>query len=480
MIESGLFIDGSQRAARSGESFDVLAPFDRRVVGRCALADASDVDVAVVSAVRAQAVWTTTAPAEREAILLHGAERLERACERLSELIVDESGSTVAKAKFEVGYAASLLRTAAGEVRRLYGDTFPNDRSERLSMVFREPLGTVGVISPFNAPLALLVKMAAFPLAGGNTVVAKPSEETPLVAVELAAILHDAGMPAGVFNVVTGTGPGCGAALVQHPKVDGIAFTGSTEVGRSIGAAAGNRLKRVQLELGGKNPFVILEDVEIEDSAHAAVVGAFVHGGQICMSGSRVIVHRDIASAFEAAVTKRVQDLRVGDPREPGVAYGPLIHDGAVRKVHEQVQAAVEAGARLVAGGTYEGRVYAPTILWEPDRSTAAWREESFGPVMSVVVADDFEHAIELANDTAYGLSAAVMTRDVRRAFEAARRIRAGSVHIGMHPFQSNAMAPIGGRGLSGVGRSGGKYSIEHFTELKWVSVELGESPYPF
>jgi aldehyde dehydrogenase (NAD+) len=473
----GLLIGGAEMPAVSGATFDVLSPSTREVVGTVARAGAADVDAAVLSAREGFARWQALTPAGREAILLDAANGFGARADDFVELLIDESGSTISKAGFEVAYTRDLFRTAAGEARRLYGDTFPNDRNDRLSMVFREPLGIVAVISPFNAPLALTAKMSAFPLAAGNSIVLKPSEETPLIALELAAVLEAAGMPAGVVNVLTGLGAECGAPLAAHPGVDGIAFTGSTATGIAIGEAANATMKRTQLELGGKSAVLVLADVEPEAAAAIVRDGMFAHAGQICMANSRIVVEEAVYDAFKAALKAALEAMPIGDLRNPATAYGPLINEAALEKVERHQADALARGASLLTGGRVrEGLVYEPTVLVEPDRDSEVWRDESFGPIASLVKAADLDDAIATANDSDFGLSAAVLTQDVRSAFEAARRIRAGSVHIGMHAFQSNALAPIGGFGLSGIGKSGGHYSTEEFTEQKWVSIELARS----
>jgi acyl-CoA reductase-like NAD-dependent aldehyde dehydrogenase len=471
----GLFLEGAFVPASGGATFPVFAPDTGAVYGHAARGTAEDADRAVRSAFAAKTAWARRAPGDRERFLLAAADVLERQSERFVDLVIDESGSTITKARYEVVYAAALLRAAAGESRRLYGDTFPNDREGRLSFVLREPLGVVAALSPFNAPLALFVKMVAFPLAAGNTVVAKPSEETPLVALELARVFQQVGLPAGVFHVVTGFGSEEGEALVGHPGVAGIAFTGSTATGVIIGAVAAKSMKRTQLELGGKNALLVLEDFDPEAAADIAIPGAFTHAGQICMASSRILVHRSKVAAFTEAFAARAARLSLGDLRDEKTFYGPVIHGRALTKVATQVEAAAARGARIVTGGAIErGLTYRPTVLLEPPRGADVWRDETFGPVASVVAFDTFDEALHLANDTPYGLSAAVLTHDVRLGFRAAQGLRAGSVHIGMHSFQSNALAPIGGYGMSGVGRSGGKYSTEAFTDVKWVSLELG------
>ena len=476
MYGKDLIIGGKHQPAQGRERFDVINPATQQVMGQAGRASAGDVELAVQAAKQGFADWSGLPAAEREAVLLRAGDILSRQGEvRYLELLIDESGSVINKARFEINYSVDLLRTAAGEARRLYGDTFPNDSPERLSMVLREPLGVVAVISPFNAPLALLVKMAAFPLAAGNSIVIKPSEETPLIALEFADLLLEAGLPPAAISVLPGFGDECGAALVNHPAVKGIALTGSTETGKSIGRAAMQRMTRVQLELGGKSALLVLRDSDPEQAAALAIQGMFNHAGQICMANSRMIVEAPVFDDFSKALKKGCEALRIGDVRDTDSAYGPLINRRALEKVQAHQQAALANGASLLTGGAvHSGLVYQPTVLLEPGRDSSIWREESFGPIASLVCADNLEHAITIANDTDYGLSAAVLTHNIHWGFKAAKEIRSGAVHIGMHAFQSNALAPVGGVGLSGIGRSGGKFSIEHFTELKWISIELG------
>ncbi len=476
MNEYGLILAGKSQPALDNSSFEVLSPLTEQPIARVARAGEADVNLAVEAAREGFLEWSGLAPKVREAVLLSAADIVEAEGElRFLDLLIDESGSAITKARNEIAYTVDLLRTAAGEVRRLYGDTFPNDNPQRLSMVFRQPLGVVAVVSPYNAPLALLTKMVAFPLAAGNSVVIKPSEETPLVALELGKVLLEAGLPAAAISVLPGFGQDCGAALVAHKHIDCIALTGSTQTGIAIGQQAMQNMRPVQLELGGKSAMLVLSDCDPVKAAGIAAQGIFTHGGQICMANSRIVVERSISEAFLAALKQAAENLPIGDLRNEATVYGPLINRRAVDKVLSHIQQAQAAGAQVLTGGQIvEGLVIAPTVLIEPPRDQGIWREESFGPVTSVVIVDDLDEAIAVANDSEFGLSAAVLTHNIQWGFRAAREINAGSVHIGMHSFQSNALAPIGGSGLSGVGRSGGKYSTEEFTEVKWVSVELG------
>ncbi|MCY4427597.1 MAG: aldehyde dehydrogenase family protein [Halieaceae bacterium] len=476
MYGKDLIIGGKHQPAQGRARFDVINPATQQVMGQAGRAAAGDVELAVQAAKQGFAVWSGLPAGGREAVLLRAGDILSRQGEeRCLELLIDESGSVINKARFEINYSVDLLRTAAGEARRLYGDTFPNDSPERLSMVLREPLGVVAVISPFNAPLALLVKMAAFPLAAGNSIVIKPSEETPLIALEFADLLLEAGLPPAAISVLPGFGDECGAALANHTAVKGIALTGSTETGKLIGRAAMQNMTRVQLELGGKSALLVLRDSDPAQAAALAIQGMFNHAGQICMANSRMVVEAPVFDEFSQALKQGCEALSIGDVRDTDSAYGPLINRRALEKVQAHQQDALANGASLLTGGAvHSGLVYQPTVLLEPGCDSSLWREESFGPIASLVCADNLDHAISLANDTDYGLSAAVLTHNIQWGFKAAKEIRSGAVHIGMHAFQSNALAPVGGVGLSGIGRSGGKFSIEHFTELKWVSIELG------
>jgi aldehyde dehydrogenase (NAD+) len=472
----GILVNGQERPAAGGATFAVFAPETGARLGVAARGTAEDVDRAVGAARRGFDVWRALPAKARERILLRAADILETQGEaRFLDLLIDESGSTITKARGEIAYAPDLLRAAAGEARRLTGETLPHDKADRLSLVVREPVGVVGVLSPYNAPLSLLTKMTVFALAAGNAIVVKPSEETPLVALEFARVLLEAGLPEGAVAVVTGLGAEAGAALVEHPGVDALALTGSTETGRHVASAAGRRLRRVQLELGGKSALLVMADQDPAHAARIAAAGIFTHAGQICMANSRVIVEAPLFDAFVDAFRAVAAGLHLGDLRDPATIHGPLINARAVEKAAAHVAGAVEAGARLAhGGGTVRGLTFAPTLLLDTPRHAPAWRDESFAPIVNVVPARDLDHAIELANDSAYGLSAGVLTRDVGAAFAAARRIRAGSVHIGDHPFHSNALAPIGGYGDSGVGRSGGRHSVEEFTEVKWITVPSG------
>jgi acyl-CoA reductase-like NAD-dependent aldehyde dehydrogenase len=467
------FIDG--KFIETAETLAVFNPFTGETLGNVAHSTPQDVNKAIESSHKAFPNWANIAAWEREKILLKCADELEKNAEKLTDILIDESGSCITKARYETSYTPRLFRAAAGESTRLHGETMPNERSTRMTFVIREPIGVVVCLVPFNAPLALLAKMVAFPIAAGNTVIVKPSEETPLIALEFAKILTEAGLPDGVLNVVNGYGHEIGEALITNKHVRGIALTGSTQTGQIVGKQAINGMKHLQLELGGKNPLIILDDFDVTKAAEIAAEGIFTHSGQICMANSRVLVQKGIADEFCAKLVEKAESLFLGDLRDERTFYGTLINQKAIEKVELHVKDAIEKGAKLLTGGqVLEGLRYAPTVLLNPPKTSLAWCEESFAPLVSVIIIEDLDEGIALANDSDYGLSAGILTNDVQKGFTAARQIKAGSVHIGMHPFQSNALAPIGGYGMSGIGRSGGKYSVEAFTEEKWISVEIG------
>ena len=470
------FIGG--KSVETAKTFAVLNPFTGESLGNVARSDKKDVELAIDSAHKAFPHWANLAAWEREKILLKCADALEQNAEKLTDILIDESGSCITKARYETSYTPRLFRAAAGEATRLDGETMPNERATRMSFVIREPIGVVVCLVPFNAPLALLAKMVAFPLAAGNCVVVKPSEETPLIALEFAKSLTEAGLPKGVLNIVNGFGNEIGEALITNKKVRGVALTGSTMTGQIVGKQAISGMKHLQLELGGKNPLIVLKDFDATKAAEIACEGIFTHAGQICMANSRVLVEKEIADEFCAKLVEKAESLFLGDLRDERTFYGTLINSKAVEKVENHVAEAIEKGAKLLAGGRVLDRLrYAPTILLNPPKNSLAWCEETFAPLVNIIIFNNLDEAIELANDSDYGLSAAILTHDLQKAFTAARQIRAGSVHIGTHPFQSNALAPIGGYGMSGIGRSGGKYSVEAFTEQKWISVELESLP---
>ncbi|MCL6446096.1 MAG: aldehyde dehydrogenase family protein [Alicyclobacillus sp.] len=382
----------------------------------------------------------------------------------------------------EVDYVVNALRTAAGECRRIIGQVIPSETHGLVSMVVRRPRGVIAGIGPFNYPFLLLAKKVAFATAAGNAMIIKSSSETPGIAYKIAALMHEAGVPAGLVNALSGKGAEIGDALVLHPDIAMVSFTGSTPVGRHISRLAGDQFKKVTLELGGKSPLIILNDADLELAVNAAAFGIYEHQGQICMVNSRIIVERGIYPEFIQRFKAKAESLSCGNPKttERDVVIGPLITKAQREKVHAHVLDAVSKGAELITGGTYEGLFYAPTILTNVRPNMDVYYEETFGPVALVFQVDDVEHAIALANDTKFGLSSAVITKDISVAFKVANALESGAVHVNDASVYDEPMTPHGGVKDSGMGREGGHYSIEEYTELKWITISTERKVYPF
>jgi acyl-CoA reductase-like NAD-dependent aldehyde dehydrogenase len=384
-----------------------------------------------------------------------------------------------------MGFVPGLFRQAAAAPYQPIGQVIPSDHPGTLAMGIRKPVGVVGAIAPWNAALILSARSIAAPLALGNTVVLKPSEWSPVVGgLFWADVFTEAGLPPGVLNVVThapGQAGPIGDALVAHPAVRRINFTGSSNVGRKLAEAAGRNLKRVVLELGGYNPLIVLGDADLDYAVNATAFGAFLHQGQICMSARKVIVERSIADEFTQRLAEKAKTLKAGDPREPDTIIGPLITEDAAALVKGRVDEAVAKGAKLLAGGELDGNVYHATVLADVPEDSELAQQETFGPVLAVEVVDDAEEAVQRANHTTYGLSAGILTRDVDRGFALAQLLETGIVHVNDQPVGDEPQMPFGGVKDSGWGRFGGQAAVEEFTELRWVTIQGGAGhPFPF
>jgi acyl-CoA reductase-like NAD-dependent aldehyde dehydrogenase len=459
---------------------EVFNPANQRPFARIFMAKAEHMRAAIDAADAAKASWAAAPPAERERILHRAADELEKATPELVELLIAEGGATFGKAHFEVPFAANMVRSIAGEARRIHGDVMASDVPGLISLAIRRPLGVVAGISPFNFPIVLSLKKVAFALAAGNTFVLKPSEETSLIGLKLAEVFERAGVPAGVLNVVPGDGPTMAQVLYDDSRVKLISFTGSTKVGRIIATECAKRGKRVVLEMGGKSPLVVLRDADLDYAVDTACFGLFIHQGQICMAGSRIIVEAPVYEEFLNRFVAKAQTLQVGDPRDPHTVIGPLIRSSQCPMIDKKVKDAVSAGARLLCGGKYEGNFYHPTVVADVTPEMEAFRDELFGPVAAVSKANDADHALALANSSTYGLSSAVLTNNMQLAMKFALELEAGMVHLNGPTVHDEANVPFGGVKDSGMGREGGRWSIEEMTEVKWVTIQLGKRPYPF
>jgi vanillin dehydrogenase len=459
---------------------DVVNPADQKPFAKIFMAQEEHMRAAIDAADAAKAGWAATPPKERERLLRSAADELLAATQEIVDLLIDEAGSTVGKAHMEVAITADDLRSIAGEARRIHGDVISSNVPGLLSMVFRRPLGVVAGIAPFNFPVILSLKKVAFALAAGNTFVLKPSEEASLIGLKLAEVFERAGIPAGVFNVVPGDGPRMAQVLYDDPRVKLISFTGSTAVGRIIATECAKRGKKFVLEMGGKSPLVVLKDAEVDYAVNTACFGLFMHQGQVCMAGSRIIVEAPLYEEFLKRFAAKAQTMKVGDPRDPHTMIGPLIRSSQCPMIDKKVKDAVAGGARLLCGGRYDGNFYFPTVLADVKPEMAAFRDELFGPVAAVSKANDADHALALANSSTYGLSSAVLTNNMQVAMRFAMELETGMVHLNGPTVHDEVVAPFGGVKDSGAGREGGRWSIEEMTEVKWVTIQMGQRQYPF
>ena len=478
------FIAGEWVDAADGATFDDLNPYTGEVVASVAAGAQEDARRAVEAAAEAFPGWSRSAPAERQRVFLAAADILERRTDEVVGLLARETGCTFGFGMFQMMFVPGLLRQAAGMAYRPIGEVIPSDLPGAFAMGIRRPVGVVGAIAPWNAALILSARSIAAPLVLGNTVVAKPSEESPFVGGLLwGEIFHDAGLPDGALNVVA-HGPGqagpIGDELVSNPAVRRINFTGSTATGRKLAEAAGRHLKRVVLELGGYNPLIVLADADLEYAVDAAAFGAFLHQGQICMSARRLLVEAPIAEAFVGRLSDKTAGLKADDPAEHDTIIGPLINERALETVAGRVQDAVARGARVLAGGERVGRCFQATLLADVPPDSELARLETFGPVASVEVVADAEAAVRRANDTPYGLAAGILTSDPDRGLALADRLQSGIVHVNDQPVGDEPQMPFGGVKDSGWGRFGGAAATDEFTELKWVTVQSGTRPFPF
>jgi len=479
-MSSTPYIGGKNIEVQSAALSDVVNPANQKPFARIFMAQEEHMRAAIDAADAAKKSWSATVPAQREAILMRAADELEKASDEMIELLIDEAGSTFGKAHFEIPFAANLVRSIAGEARRIYGDVFPSDVPGMISLAIRRPLGVVAGISPFNFPVVLSLKKVAFALACGNTMVLKPSEETSLVGLKLAEIFARAGVPAGVFNVVPGDGATLAKVLFDDPRVKLVSFTGSSAVGRIIATECAKRGKRFVLEMGGKSPLIILKDADLDYAVNTACFGIFIHQGQICMAGSRIIVEAPIYEEFLKRFVAKAQTMKVGNPRDPHTVIGPLIRSSQCPMIDRKIKDAVAAGAHLLTGGKYEGNFFHPTVIADVTPEMGAFRDELFGPVAAVTKANSAEHALALANSSNYGLSSAVLTNDLQLAMRFAFELEAGMVHLNGPTIHDEATVPFGGVKDSGMGREGGRWSTDEMTEVKWVTIQIGQRQYPF
>ncbi|ADZ71544.1 aldehyde dehydrogenase [Polymorphum gilvum] len=479
----GLLIGDEDTPASDGRTFERRNPITGEVASLVAAAAIEDARLACDAAAAAFPAWAEMGPGPRRKILLAAADALEARVEDFVRAMAEEVGATAGWARFNVGLAADMLREAAALTTQVGGEVIPSNRHGSLAMAVRQPAGVVLSIAPWNAPVILGVRALATPLACGNTVVMKTSEICPRTHRLIVDALQQGGVPRGVLNAISNApddAPQIVEAMIAHPAVRRVNFTGSTRVGRIIAEMCGRHLKPALLELGGKAPFVVLDDADLDAAVDAAAFGAYMNQGQICMSTERIIVDEKVADAFMEKLTQKARSLKAGDPREGKTPLGAVVDQHAARRIQDLIKDATAKGAVLAAGGGVQGAIMEATLL---DRVTPAmhiYAQESFGPVAVVMRVDGIDEAVRIANDTEYGLSAAVFGRDVTRALAVARRIESGICHINGPTVHDEAQMPFGGVKDSGYGRFGGKAGINEFTELRWLTIQDGPIHYPF
>ncbi|MGO9604671.1 MAG: aldehyde dehydrogenase family protein [Candidatus Binataceae bacterium] len=470
-----LLIGGKWVPAKSGKTFETINPANEEVLALIAEGDKADVDEAVKAARKAfeEGKWAGMNPHQRTRYLLRIAELIEQHADELAELESLDNGKPLSQSKaIDVAGSARFFQYFAGWCTKIYGETNPSDPS-MFNFTLREPVGVCGLIVPWNFPLMMASQKIAPAIACGNTVVLKPAEQTPLTALRLGELILEAGLPEGVVNIVTGFGPGAGSSIAEHPDVDKVSFTGSTEVGKIILKAAAGNLKRVSLELGGKSPNIIFPDADLEQAVPTAMNGVFFNSGQVCVAGTRIFVQHDMYDNFVDQFSKASERMTVGNPLDPKTRLGPLVSKEQFDRVNNYLEIGKKEGAQIATGGTAQsgkGYFVKPTLFTGVKNDMRIAREEIFGPVAAAIPFKDEADAVFQSNDTTYGLAAAVWTRDISRAHKVARALKAGTVWINCYGAGDTGM-PFGGQ--SGFGRENGRYAIELFTQVKSVYLKL-------
>ena len=484
MSDMSMLINGLKVTAEKGATFERRNPLDGSIATRAPAASVADALMAADAAAEAFKSWSQTGPGARRALLLKAADALEAKTPQFIEAVAAETGASGMWAGFNVMLAAGMIREAAARTTQISGEVIPSDVPGSLAMGLRQPAGVVLGIAPWNAPIILGVRAIATPLACGNTVIFKGSENCPHTHQLIVEAFEDAGFPPGVVNYITNAPLDAGAvveAIVAHPAVRRINFTGSTKVGRIIAMTCAKYLKPVVLELGGKAPLVILDDANIDDAVNGAAFGCFANSGQICMSTERIIVDQKIADEFVKRFAAKAKALPLGDPRKPDpVVLGSVIGMGTVEHCNALIDDALAKGAKLMCGGKAENTLMPATVLDHVTPTMRIYHEETFGPVKCVVRVSGVEEAVACANDNEYGLSAAVFGGDIARAFGVAQRIDSGICHVNGPTVHDEAQMPFGGVKGSGMGRFGGKAGVDEFTELRWITIQTTPRHYPF
>ena len=477
-----LLIGGENAPAEGDARFERVSPLSGEVATRAAAASVADARRAADAAAAAFPAWAAMGPNARRALLLNAADAVAARAADFTAAMLGETGATAGWAGFNVHLAAQMLREAAGLTTQIKGETIPSDRPGCIAMSVRQPAGVVLGIAPWNAPVILGVRAVATPLACGNTVVLKASELCPMTHRLIGEAFRDAGFPAGVVNVVSNAPADAAAvvdALVRHAAVRRVNFTGSTKVGRIIARLCADELKPALLELGGKAPLLVLDDADLDEAVAAAAFGAYMNAGQICMSTERIVVDAKVADAFAAKFAAKVMTLNSSDPRAGPCALGGVIDAGAADAIGRLIDDALAKGATLTRAADRAGTLLSAAVLDHVTPDMAIYGEESFGPVTTIVRVDGDEEAIRVANDTQYGLTSAVFTRDTARGLRVAARLHAGMCHINGPTVHDEAQMPFGGMKASGYGRFGGMAGVAEFTDLRWITIDTQPGHFP-
>ena len=470
--EGKLFIDGEWKTSIRGVVEEVRSPYNNEVVGISAVASLADVELALSSAVKGAEVWRRTPAHQRFAVMMKAAELADSRVEEMAQLISSENGKSLLESRGEAGRSGEIIRLAAFEGAQLYGSSLPLDANkgtglDKIGFTLHQPVGVVVAITPFNYPALLVLHKLAPALASGNSVVLKPARATPLTALALTQCFIDAGLPAGVLNVVTGSGDELGSALCSDSRVRKISFTGSTSIGTRITQIAG--VKKLSLELGASSPVIVLADADLELATRAVALGGYINAGQVCISVQRVIVDKKIKGDFLDALKSRVEAISVGDPKGEGIDVGTMINSKEADRVVTSIRSAVDEGARLITGAEINGTVITPAIIADVNPRASIAQDELFGPAVVVSDANSLEEALEYANNTPYGLGSGIFTKDIDSAIRASREIDSGIIHINWTPLWMADLMPYGGLKSSGVGKEGVRSAVEEMTEVKTI-----------
>jgi aldehyde dehydrogenase (NAD+) len=475
------YIGGAWRDGSSAKKWVDRNPYSGEPIAEFKLANKADIDEAYRSAQQAQKEWEAVNAFEKRDILESALAYINQNEAEITDIIIDELGGTRLKAFFEIGLVKNIIRESATFPLRMVGRIYPSPVEGKENRLYRVPAGVVGVISPFNFPFYLTMRSVAPALGAGNGVVLKAHEETAITGGTLVAkIFEQTAIPKGLLNVVLFDLGEVGDYFVEHPIPRIISFTGSVGVGKHIGAVAGKCLKKAILELGGNSAIIVLPDADLDLAINAAIFSRFTHQGQICMSANRVLVHRSLYQKFVDGYVERVAKLKVGDPRDPQTAIGPLITSNQVKALEKMIATGIAEGAKTALRGKVEGNCVGPTVFTDVKPNMTIAREEMFGPAVCIMPFDDSNEAVAIANDSAYGLSGAVHTKNVELGAEIAKRIDSGMVHVNDGTINDEPLVAFGGEKDSGVGRLNGKWALEEFTTLKWVSVQHKPRQYPF